>query len=327
MKKSFIILLTVLVTVLFIGPAHSQMKKLGQTGLQFLKLDVSPREAAMGGAYTMAGQDATAMFSNPSGMALSQTSADIFIGRINWFADIAYNALAIMKSFDEWGTFGVSFMNADYGQIIGTRVADTEKGYEETGDVGVDAYVVGLSYARALTNKFTIGAQVKYTYQHLGGNRFPDGSWVNNEVDGFAFDFGTIFYPGWKSFGFGVAITNFSSDYKYQEENFSLPLTFKVGVMMDMLDFMGEHQNPLLLAIDAVHPRDYTERIHLGLEYVYMNIFSLRGGYKFNYDEEGVTAGLGVQYTFSDITGKLDYAYGDFGVFDAVHRFSFGIGF
>jgi hypothetical protein len=327
MKKSFIIILTLLLAVLFIGPAHSQMKKLGQAGLQFLKLDVSPREAAMAGAYTLAGTDATAMFSNPAGLAMSKTSGDVFIGRINWFAEITYNAIAAMYNFQEWGTIGVSFMNADYGQIIGTRVAATEKGFVETGDVGVDAYVIGFTYARALTNKFTIGAQVKYTYQHLGGNVFPDGSWVKNEVDGFAFDFGTIFYPGWKSFGFGVAITNFSGDFKYQEENFSLPLTFKVGVMMDMLDFMGEHQNPLLLAVDAVHPRDYTERIHVGLEYLYMDMFAIRGGYKFNYDEEGITAGLGVNYTFSGITGKIDYAYGDFGVFDAVHRFSFGIGF
>jgi hypothetical protein len=96
---------------------------------------------------------------------------------------------------------------------------------------------------------------------------------------------------------------------------------------MDMLDFMGEHQNPLMLAIDAVHPRDYTERVHVGLEYVYMDMFSLRGGYKFNYDEEGLTAGLGVHYNFSGVIGRLDYAYGDFGAFDAVHRFSFGVGF
>jgi long-subunit fatty acid transport protein len=207
MKKSFIIILTVLLTVLFIGPAHSQMKKLGQAGLPFLKIDVSAREAAMAGAYTLAGDDATAMFSNPAGLAMAKTNADVFVGRINWFADISYNALAAMYSFEEWGTFGVSFMNADYGQIIGTRVADTEKGYVETGDVGVNAYVVGFSYARALTNKFTVGAQVKYTYQHLGGNTFPDGSWVKNEVDGFAFDFGTIFYPGWQSFGFPVIIS------------------------------------------------------------------------------------------------------------------------
>jgi len=106
-----------------------------------------------------------------------------------------------------------------------------------------------------------------------------------------------------------------------------LPLTFKIGAAMDVLDLMGEHGNPLLIAIDAIHPRDYTERIHIGGEYWYNNMIALRAGYKFNYDEEGFSAGIGFQQTIAGVALKLDYAYSDLGVFDAVSRFSFGISF
>ena len=59
-----------------------------------------------------------------------------------------------------------------------------------------------------------------------------------------------------------------------------------------MFKYLGEHANPLLVSIDAIHPRDYTERINLGAEYVLMDMIALRAGYRFNYDEEGLTAGL-----------------------------------
>jgi len=52
-----------------------------------------------------------------------------------------------------------------------------------------------------------------------------------------------------------------------------------------------------------------------------MGMFALRAGYKFNYDEEGLTVGVGFR-----LRGvKLDYAYSDLGVFNAVNRLSIGI--
>ena len=49
---------------------------------------------------------------------------------------------------------------------------------------------------------------------------------------------------------------------------------------MDIFDFMPSLQESqsLVLAIDAVHPRDYTERIHVGGEYWYMDMIALRAG-------------------------------------------------
>ena len=124
-----------------------------------------------------------------------------------------------------------------------------------------------------------------------------------------------------------MSINNFSGQFKYEETPFQLPLTFKIGAAMDVMDFMGEHDSPLLIAIDAIHPRDYTERIHVGGEYWYKNMIAVRSGYKFNYDEEGLTAGVGFKVNIVGMDIKLDYAYSDLGIFDTVSRVSFGLSF
>ena len=329
MKKSVLVLGVVFSATILAVPAHSQIKKLAQSGLQFLKVDVSPRAAALGGAYTMPGDDASAMFYNPAGMARMEHGLDFFASRTEWLADISYNAAGVAKAFENLGTFGVSLVFADYGDdIMGAQVAQTEKGYELTGTLDVGAYAAGLSYARALTDKFAVGGQIKYASQHLGESVLTaGGSSEENKVSGFAFDFGTIFYPGFESLRIGMSVNNFSSQFEYEEEPFQLPLTFRIGAAMDVLDLMGEHSNPLLLAIDALHPRDYTERIHVGGEYWYNGFVALRAGYKFNYNEESFSLGAGVKHTVGGTSVKLDYSYSDLDIFDAVSRFSLGIAF
>jgi len=327
MKKVTLFLALVLLCTVLIMPSHATIKKTAQTGLQFLKVDVGARGAAMGGAYMMVGNNADAMFYNPAGIALMENNFDFFAARTEWIADISYNAGGIVKNFGNWGTVGVSLITCNYGEFIGTRVAANEKGFIETGNLDIGAYSVGVSYAKSLTNKFTVGGQIKFAAQHLGENLLSNDQTVENKVSGLAYDFGTIFYPGFKSFRLGMSIRNFSPQFKYETTAFQLPLTFTLGFAMDVFDFMGEHENPLLISIDAVHPRDYTERTHIGAEYIFMNMFAFRGGYKFNYDEESLTAGVGFMTNFEGLHVNLGYSYSDFGVFDAVNRLSFSMSF
>lgn len=327
MKKLTIFLVVVFVATILIAPAHA-LKKVGQTGLQFLKVDAAARAAAMAGAYTMVGNDASAMFYNPAGMGLMENSLDFFSGMTQWIAEINYSYAAIAKNLGNWGTVGANIIYSDYGDdIIGTQVAATEQGYVKLDDpLDVGAYAIGLSYAKSLTNKFTIGGTVRYASQQLGESQLiADGPFVENKVSGLAFDFGTIFYPGFKSLSFGMCVNNFSQQFKYEEEAFQLPLTFRIGAAIDALDFLGDHENSLVVALDAIHPRDYTERIHLGGEYWFKGMLAVRAGYKFNYDEEGITAGIGLKYSIIGMSIKLDYSYSDLGLFDSVSRFSLGL--
>lgn len=327
MKKSFVILAAAAFMLSAATSGHAQLKKVAQTGMQYLKVDMSARAAAMGGAYTMIGDDATAMLYNAAGIASTENVA-FYAARTQWIGDISYNAAGVVKSFGNWGTFGISARASDYGEVIGTRVADNEQGFTETGALDVGAYAVGLAYGRQLSSSFSVGGQVKFARQHLGSNLLPDGGTMKNQVSTLAYDFGTKYYPGLGSLRLGMSLRNFSPQVEYVEQTFELPLTFRIGVAADVLDYLGSISNSsLLLSVDALHPRDYTERLHFGGEYTYSNVFALRGGYKLNYDEESFSLGFGVSPSFGGVSLKLDYAYSAMGRFTNVNRITFGASF
>ncbi|HKJ67832.1 MAG TPA: hypothetical protein VKA68_07730, partial [bacterium] len=79
------------------------IKKVAQTGLQFLKVDMVSRAAGMGGAFTMAGQGAEAIFYNPASLSETPNDIEFFATRVNWIADIAYNAAAVTKNLGNIG--------------------------------------------------------------------------------------------------------------------------------------------------------------------------------------------------------------------------------
>lgn len=327
MKKTFVILAAVMFALSTATTGYAQLKKVAQTGMQFMKVDMSARAAAMGGAYTMIGNDATAMLYNAAGIAQTD-NVDFYAARTQWIGDISYNAAGVVKTFGNWGTFGLSARASDYGEVIGTRVADNQQGFTETGQLDVGAYSVGLAYGRQLSTNFSVGGQVKLARQHLGSNLLPDGEMMENRVSTLAYDFGTKYYPGLGSLRLGMSLRNFSPQVEYVEQTFELPLTFRIGMAADVLDYVGAVTNSsLLLSVDALHPRDYTERMHFGGEYTYGDIFAIRGGYKLNYDEESFSLGFGVSPEFSGVRLKLDYSYSAMGRFNDINRVTLGASF
>jgi hypothetical protein len=126
-----------------------------------------------------------------------------------------------------------------------------------------------------------------------------------------------------------MSVRNFSTELKYKDEKFQLPLTFKIGLSINALDILNVDQNmhSLLVSVDASHPRDYSEQISVGAEYLFMNTFAIRGGFTSPTDEQKFTAGVGLRQSITGIHFGVDYSYTPFGIFDNVHRFSVNIAF
>lgn len=323
---------------LFSDHIYSQeRKKLAQTGLKFLSVSMDPRATAMSDAFTSVGTNSTAMLYNPAIMGdLEGVTADFAFGSTRWIADINYiYGTGAFNLFDgDYGIFGLSLVAVDYGELIGTVVAPNDDGYLEVGTFKPTSVSIGLGYANKLSEKFSVGGNVKYVRQSMGTavtGYDPSGNSKveENEVSAIAFDFGILYHTGFKSLDFGMSVRNFSTELKYKDEKFQLPLTFKIGVSMNVFDFteLDNKMHSLLIAVDASHPRDYPEQISFGAEYLFMNTFAIRGGYTFPTDEQEFSAGVGIRQSIADIKFAIDYSYTPFGIFDDVHRFSINIAY
>jgi hypothetical protein len=330
--KKFIVFISIL--ILFLSINTYAQSKVAQTGCGFLDVGAGARACGMGEAFTVLGQDATALFYNPSGIGEMEGDFDLSAGGTQWIADINYFYLAGVVNAGVWGNFGFSLISPDYGEFYGTRVTEGGAGYENTDPFDVSAFCAGVAYAREFTDKFTVGGQVKFVSQHLGENEIfldtddetGDSLFENrqNEISTPSFDFGLLFFPGFKSFAFGMSVRNFSPRVTYERIGFELPLTFALGVSMDILDFFGEHRDySFNVGADMLHPRDWQEQHHVGGELGFKDMLFLRAGYKFGYSQEGLNAGVGISYGGV----RIDYSYSEFELYDMINRVSVGMAF
>ncbi|MBN2012679.1 PorV/PorQ family protein [candidate division KSB1 bacterium] len=339
-----------------------EFAKVGTAGAQFLKIGIGGRGVGMSDAYSSVCNDASAIFWNPAGLTHIDNMSVIF-AHANWLAGLKYEAAAVVKNFGMGGLVGVSFAYLTSGEIEETTVEQQEGTGRmfDTGDL-----VVGLSYAKQLSDKFSIGGNAKYIEERLDTEK----AWA------WAIDIGSLYYTGFNSLRMGMYIRNFGPELKMggtytdydngsvildpetltPQENdylaYHMPMTFAVGVAYDF--FQNNDMYQLTTAVDLLHPNDNVEKLNLGAELVIFNMLSIRGGYvspfgvlgkedteienrddaeneyslKVNNYSQSFSAGLGFNLNIPGM-GKaaLDYAYTDFGVLDWVHRASLVINF
>lgn len=328
MKKRLLFLILLSSVMLFNGTVSAQ-SKLAQTGLQFLSVSTDARTASLSGAVTSINNYSNSIFTNPAMLAEMKSTFQLSANYNLWIADIKYNSFtaAFDPSDGLLGIFGISFVYVDYGTVEGTIIAQNNQGFIDVGNISPSAYSIGLAYSKALTDKFSVGGHVKYVSQNLGSafinydeENVSSSGKASNKVSAVAFDFGTIYKTGFKSLAFGISVQNFSKEIKFVKESFQLPLTFNIGISMNIADFIPEEyrSHSFLLSIDAVHPRSHPEQIKLGFEYEYLDIFSLRLGYVSSSDLENFSYGVGIH----KFGLSFDYSYTPNEFFNDVQRFT-----
>ncbi len=339
MKRLSIIFMVCVLSLAVVPHLHAQdedeaMKKVGQSTMNFLKVGISARATGMANTYTAIGGDAACLFYNPAGIA-SIEGFDVHLGMTQWIADINYMSGALAKDVGNIGVFGLSFLIVDYGDIPRTELLSgiDPKGYKETGSIeNVGAFAFGLGYARQISTQFAIGGQAQYVGQQLGTSTVVGEEGVkNNEVSKLSYNFGVLFYPGFRSLRLGMSIRNFSSTAKYEEVTAELPLIFNTGIAMDVMDLINPEHDPgnaLLVSTEFAHPNNYTERVNFGLEYKLMGLAYASCGYQFNRDVGGLTFGIGATPSIGGKSLRISYSYSDPGDFGGmVNRFSAGFSF
>jgi hypothetical protein len=348
MKKLSIFLMIILLC----GNSFA-ISKVGTTAAQFLKIGVGSRAIGMGGAFVAVSNDITALFWNPGGLPRLPRNEAILV-HTEWLADISFDYAAVAVNLGGMGSIGFSLTAVNMGEMK----VRTELEPEGTGEYFDAADLAGtLTYARSLTDRFSMGINFKYIRQSI---------W-HMSSQAVAIDIGTLFTTQFNDMKIGMSISNFGPNMRMsgrdareyidinpeakgsndqipayrQLEAWSLPILFRVGVAMDAIN---RPNNRLTVALDALHPNDNSESVNLGLEYAFYNMAFVRMGWEALFlpdnersglfddkpDDEYFPSNLGVGFNLAinpALKIKMDYAYADFGRLHNAQRFSIGIEF
>jgi hypothetical protein len=327
------------------GSAHAQLfrstAKVGTTSAQFLKIGVGARALGMGGTQAAVTGDISSIYWNPATISRLNVTSELTFNHAEWLADINYDFAAGVLQIGDLGMFGFSVVALSVPEELVRTVAFPE-GDGRKWDA--KSLAIGISYARNLTDRFSIGFNAKYIHESV---------W-SEAASGFAIDVGTLYLSEIKGLSLGAAITNFGADMRldgrdiyfnndpngsigsgpnnipaeYRTEAYPLPLTFRVGLSWDLHPVDEFRVTP---AVDATHTNDNTEYVNSGLEATWKEIVFGRIGYKSLFlrdSEQGLTWGLGVHYSIVNVgTIKLDYGFADYGRLENVQYLSVGMSF
>jgi hypothetical protein len=333
--------LVILVLAALAAPPAQAQDKVGTTAAAFLGVGIGARGTAMGGAQVAQAQGPSALYWNPSAVAAMPSSGAEFTNA-NWFVDSRFQHLGLVVNTGNLGHFGVSVMALNYGEIEVTTVTRPDGTGERFTPLDL---AVGVSYARNLTDRFALGATVKYVSQQI---------W-NSSATGAALDLGVTYTTPFRGLRIGMAMTNFGTNMQMtgrdlrqaidpapnqqgnnpylpgylETDSWAMPLMFRVGVSMDA--YTGP-MGRLTLSTDGQAPADNAQSASFGAEYAFRDLFFVRGGYREAFssvaEDGGWTFGFGLRYAINPrLAGYFDYAFQEYRPFGTPQMFSLGVTF
>ncbi|RMH63549.1 MAG: hypothetical protein D6685_07650, partial [Bacteroidetes bacterium] len=235
--------------------------------------------------------------------------------------------------------FGVTSMRSPQMEVT---TVEQQNGTGETFDAA--SYAFALSFARALTDRFSIGMTGKYVTERI----------AESHAGGFAIDIGTMFVTPFRDIRLGASISNFGTKMQItgddllllvdidpnnrgnNESNrallrtdpFDLPLVMRIGLAGELYQ---TDRSRVTLAIDALSPSNSEQYVNVGAEVGLLgDLVLLRGGYSELFLPDALrslTLGGGLRYAFGSLNLGLDYAFEAQEYFGAVNRFTMALQF
>lgn len=297
-------------------------QRAGISTAQFLKIGVGGRATAMGESFVALSDDASGLYWNPAGIVRAEGTQFIF-SHNEWVVDIKHEFAGLVYHLSPSDAIGVSF-TALHMEDMAVTTEFMPFGTGEYFTVG--SLALAVTYSRQMTEQFSFGGTVRYIEETLD----------KLKMRGIMIDLGTLYYTGLGTSRFAVAITNFGNDIapdgdvvlwgereKSNWQSFSPPTMFRIGFAIEPY-MTTEHRVTTSLQLN--HPNDNSENVAVGAEYAFDEMFFLRGGYKFNVDEQDVSFGAGVKIPAGIADVTVDYSFANFDRLGSAHRFSISLG-
>lgn len=314
--------------------------KVGTTAAQFLGLGVGARATAMGGANVAGVEGPTALYWNPSAIAWMPGSGAEF-AHSTWFVESSFQYAAVVLHLGTFGHLGIAITSLDYGQ---ERVTTIEEPMG-TGELwGAQDLAIGVTYARALTDRFAVGGTLKYVRQQI---------WTESAQGG-ALDLGITYDTGFRGIRIGMSMANFGTDMSMAGPNlrravsagqgqagsndriganletdaWPMPLVFRVGIAA--VPFETADQRVMITAVGNA-PSDQAQSASFGAEYSFRELLFVRAGWRdaFGFQgDDGWTLGFGLRYRFTPaLAGYFDYSFQNYEPFGTPQMFTLGLTF
>jgi hypothetical protein len=311
--------------------------RVGTTAAQFLKIGAGARAIGMGSAYTAIANDILAVYWNPAGLSRVNRTGEAIFNHASWLADTKYNFAAVSLNLSTVGSIGLQVISFSTPEQPVRTIANPDgdgRFWDAT------AFTIGVTYARNLTERFSIGLTAKFISERI----------FNASANGAAFDLGIMFNTPLDNLVLGASISNFGTKMRlegrdlrinhdpvpvsgsvdavpaeYLTESFNIPLNLKFGLAYNAIK---NEDYSLLVALDGIQASDNSPSLNTGFEVGFKNILFLRGGYKsllIENSEESFTFGAGLQYDIVGTNVKFDFGWADFGRLENVQFVSLAI--
>lgn len=296
---------------------REEFSKVGVGTGTFLNIPVGARGTALGSNFAAFADDPTALYWNPAGITqipgigMTASYTAMFAGISHSFAGLTFPISDSYKA-------GISATSLSSGNIEVTTLFDDKGtgGYYSATDLAL-----GASIAGQLTEQFSFGFTGKLVNMSIS----------DVSASGIAFDFGTLYDPGFLGMRIAFAVNNLSAPLKYsgpslvdrgrtdqvtgnrepdvelESNTVSLPLAFRAGLSADLLNNDGDHSLRGLGQFTTWS--NQAEQMGLGVEYSWKNLLSARVGYQTGSpDAYGLSGGVGLIYQSGSFNAHLDYA-------------------
>ncbi len=285
----------------------------GESALSFMKRGVGARPNAMANSFVAVADDVNSVYWNPAGLTQIQ-HGEVGLMHMQTFEDTKYNFLGYSQKLNDKLAIGIHGIYYDYGSFDKTG-EDGSGNYDSSVSGSFSAYdaLVGVSLAYRMVPALSIGLTVKEIEEKIDSHK-------DNAIAG---DCGVLLKTPLSGLSLAANVQNFGG--KMGDDK--LPTNLKTGFSYRV---NAKKAGDLLIAGAADIPMDGSENIlpSVGLEYVFMNVLALRGGYVFNHDVESFTAGTGFILNVSkSVTTTIDYAFSTSDDLNDSHRISLGFKF
>jgi len=284
-----------------------------QTSFDFLRLQISPRAAALAGTYVSNYDDPNVIFYNPAGLNLLK-GENISFSFLKHLVGINAASLTFSKNIKKLGRISSAVQYVNYGSF--TRA---DKFGNTFGTFGAYDFALTIGYSNLLDKNFYYGTNIKIIFSGID----------NRKASAIAGDFGLLYFIPQSKWSFGFSILNAGtqlSTFAGKQEKLPLDIKFGISKTLEHLPFTFFVSLSRLNNVKGKFSGIF-KTFAFGGEFRMGKSLRLRFGYDNQKRKDevigsspglaGMSVGIGVKIA----RYKIDYAISSMGEIGVLHRF------